>query len=415
MKILNKLEHEIITEAEVGNENYFRELHSFALTEKGRKVLTPGTNYVKTGNHVGVIQTRSGFILEILPKIHEVDSDVESTRRMFVKMLKTLRNVPKYRDLNLAHLRVETMPILEIFISMYLDEVQAIIKRGVKSNYISMEENCCYLKGKLVAGEHIRRNIVHKERFYLNYDEYIEDIPQNRVLKAALLYCGKISGCESNRRRIREHLYIFDRVSIPIRPSTEFDKIIYDRTSDYYARALEWAMIFLGGKSFTTYSGNSIAYALLFPMELVFESFVYTCINEHTHLSDVTYQSMRYYLAKEGSDPIFMIKPDIVALSSDRKKRYILDAKWKIIDQENRSDKYGISQSDMYQLLSYAEIYRSNEDMDVELFIVYPKTEMLVDAKTFTYNTRFATKLTVIPFDIKAILENDATCLNCIN
>ena len=61
---------------------------------------------------------------------------------------------------------------------MFIDEVQDIVRR---TTCVSIEENCQFMKGKLVAGEHVPRNAVHKERFYVNYDEYIEDIPQNRV------------------------------------------------------------------------------------------------------------------------------------------------------------------------------------------------------------------------------------------
>ena len=412
MKTLTKLEHEVIRKKDIENDKFFNELHSFSRTDKGLKVLTPGTDYVKTGNHVGVIQTRSGFVLEILPKIHEASSDIESTRRMFIKMLRTLNNVPRYRQLNLANLRSETMPLLEIFISMFIDEVQDIVRRGIKSNYVGVEENCQFMKGKLVAGEHVRRNAVHKERFYVNYDEYIEDIPQNRVLKAALMFCAKLSRWESNRKRIREHLFIFDGVSISLHPSVEFGKIIYDRTTDYYARALEWAMLFLGGKSFATYSGSSIAYALLFPMELVFESYVYSCLKKHTVLREITYQSSRYYLASEGGVPIFMIKPDIVAMSADGSKRYIIDAKWKVLDEENRGDKYGISQADMYQLLSYAEVFRKAKGEEVVLFLIYPQTGSLTIPRVFTYNVAHDTKIHVVPLDLIALLRDDVECLD---
>ncbi len=412
MKTLTKLEFETISPKETGSERFFQELNLFALSDKGRKVLTAGPDYIKTGSHVGVIQTRSGFVLEILPKIHETGSDIESTRRLFVNMLRSLHKVPKYRQLNLANLRPEKMPLFEIFISMFTDEVQAIVRRGVKSNYVGMEENCRFMRGKLVAGEHVRRNAVHKERFYVNYDEYIEDIPQNRVLKAALMYCMKVSRWELNRKRIKEHLFVLDGVSIPLHPSSEFAKIIYDRTTDYYAKALEWAMLFLGGKSFTAYSGSSIAYALLFPMELVFESYVCSCLKRYSDLRDITYQSSRYYLASEGGDPMFLTKPDIIAMSPDGSKRYIIDAKWKVLDEANRSDKYGISQGDMYQLLSYAEVYRWRESREIELFVVYPRTSSLTEKKTFTLNVMKPTKLTVVPFDIHEVLSGEFTCLD---
>ena len=66
MKTLVRLEHEKILKTELA-EKEFAELHAFALTEKGREVLMAGPDYVKTRSYVGVIQTRSGLVMEILP------------------------------------------------------------------------------------------------------------------------------------------------------------------------------------------------------------------------------------------------------------------------------------------------------------------------------------------------------------
>ena len=42
---------------------------------------------------------------------------------------------------------------------MFLTEVYAIVKKGLKSNYVNYNDNLQYLKGKLVAGEHIYRTV----------------------------------------------------------------------------------------------------------------------------------------------------------------------------------------------------------------------------------------------------------------
>ena len=41
-----------------------------------------------------------------------------------------------------------------------------------------------------------------------------------------------------------------------------------------YELAISWCRVFLKGESFTSYSGTEVAYALLFPMEVLFESYV---------------------------------------------------------------------------------------------------------------------------------------------
>ena len=42
---------------------------------------------------------------------------------------------------------------------MFLDEVSKLIKIGIKSDYVELEDNLKFLKGKLKISEQIRKNI----------------------------------------------------------------------------------------------------------------------------------------------------------------------------------------------------------------------------------------------------------------
>ena len=50
---------------------------------------------------------------------------------------------------NAANLSVDRMNLYEIFISMYLQEVRHLIKKGMKSFYEGKEDNLKLYKGKL--------------------------------------------------------------------------------------------------------------------------------------------------------------------------------------------------------------------------------------------------------------------------
>ena len=49
----------------------------------------------------------------------------------------------------MANLKSTNMPLLEIFITMFLSELEKLIRKGIRSDYIDKEENLKYLKGKL--------------------------------------------------------------------------------------------------------------------------------------------------------------------------------------------------------------------------------------------------------------------------
>ena len=146
---------------------------------------------LKTQNYVGLIETRNKTIIEILPKIFKVEDEKE-TRAIFLRMLKTLKNTP-FKHLDQSHLKTTKMPLFEIFISIFLTELSIVIKRCLKREYILKQENSIFLKGKLKTSDHFKKNIHHQERFFVEFDEYLKNRPENRIIKSTLMYLAKKS------------------------------------------------------------------------------------------------------------------------------------------------------------------------------------------------------------------------------
>ena len=134
-------------------EDTFKALEKFVLdneeTAQYMKITTKKRfgKVLQAQNYVGVIQTKDGTTIEILPKIQKVDED--KSKEILIKMLKTLRKSP-FKNFNMANLKSSKMPLLEIFISMFLEELSKLIKIGIKSDYITKEENLKFLKRKKI-------------------------------------------------------------------------------------------------------------------------------------------------------------------------------------------------------------------------------------------------------------------------
>ena len=67
-------------------------------------------------------------------------------------MLKCLK-WKNHKILNLANTDIRKMNILEIFICMYINETEYLLKSGIKSKYINKNENLNIYKGKLLVKE----------------------------------------------------------------------------------------------------------------------------------------------------------------------------------------------------------------------------------------------------------------------
>ncbi|MDA3055805.1 MULTISPECIES: McrC family protein [unclassified Campylobacter] len=328
---------------------------------------------LKAKNFVGLIQTKSGFVLEILPKIFEKDDEFDSkkSRDLLFKMLKTLKNSP-FKRTQMANLKAKNFPLLEIFAIMFLDELDIIIKSGIKNNYVEISQNRHFLKGKLLFNEHLKANLIHKERFYTNADEFIANIPENRIIVSALNLLFKFGFSAKTTARLANAKFVFSDILESKNLSADFSKCQSSRHFSRYEIALAWCKIFLKNESFTQYSGSDKAFALLFDMNLLFESFVADYFKKHSEFEIKTQNSSKYLLADNGGENLFKMRPDILAIKGEN--TIILDTKWKII----KSIKDDISQSDLYQIFAYAEKYKSQKNV-----LIYPKIGKKDDLKYF--------------------------------
>jgi len=322
--------------------------------------------YLQAQNYVGVIQTKNGTTIEILPKIAKVNSEAD-TKKILIKMLRTLKKSP-FKNFNMANLKSTNMPLLEIFISMFLSELDDLIKKGIKSEYIDKEENLKFVRGKLKFNEHIKRNSIHKERFYMQYQEFTIDRLENRLIKTTLEYLYKKSKSNKNAKHIRELLFVFDEVKVSHNHKLDFSKVRPNRQMKDYELVLQWCHTFLLSDSFTPYHGSEVSFALLFDMNLLFESYMGHLLKRQD--LDVSLQDREHHLAylnmQEGK---FQLKPDFV-IRHDAEV-IIADTKWKLLSEDKSHQ--GVSQADMYQLYAYGTKYKNPQCK--KLFLIYPKSE----------------------------------------
>jgi 5-methylcytosine-specific restriction enzyme subunit McrC len=131
-----------------------------------------------------------GTVIEILPKIADGEITVSETKQIFLEMLKTLNDV-NFKDFNVSSLHMERLSLLEIFIKMFLDEITILTKQGLKAAYTPIESNEKFYKGKLLASQNLKHNLINKERFFVRYDDFNIDRPENRLIKSTISFLLK--------------------------------------------------------------------------------------------------------------------------------------------------------------------------------------------------------------------------------
>ena len=352
-------------------------------------------------NYVGLIQMKDGFQVQILPKIsfgEEEDSGNARTKRIFLRMLRSMKDFPS-KTFNDASLKVDQMNLYEIFINMYLQEVRHLVKRGIKSAYVSQEDNLRYYKGKLLVGQHLRANLVHKERFYVGYEEFLSNSPENRLVKSTLEKLQKITSSAENSKEIRQLLTAFELVESSTNYQKDFSKVVIDRNTKDYEMLMQWSKVFLMNKSFTTFSGSTTSRALLFPMESVYESYVSQQMKKVFRPDgwDISTQDKGHYLFMNPRKQ-FALRPDIVLTKDDH--TIILDTKWKNLINDERKN-YGISQSDMYQMYAYSKKYKTSE-----IWLLYPINDEMRNSKPIKFDSGDGTTVNLFFVDVANIEDS---------
>lgn len=379
--------------------------------EKTFKLFTLHNKHcLKATNYVGVIQTQN-LSIEILPKIYTAGNE-QDIRNIFIKMLKPLLDINEVQ-INKADLSVtKNKNIYEIFIAMFVQSLNTLIHKGLKSQYISKEENQYFLKGKLKFNQHIKQNYIYKERFYVEFDEYLPNRVENRLLKSTIELLLKKTNDYENKRALRQQLFIFDEVDLSLNYDVDISKINLHRGMEYYKTPLRLAKVFLKHQSFTSLRGKDNVIALLFPMERVFEKYMEFVLNNSK--DDLGIDKVlvnggnNEYLLSNGKCQMARLQPDYLLKMKDGKKVIVTDAKWKLLEAKENEIKecntVNISSNDVYQIFSYLHFY----DCQNTVYLFVPKTEK-IENEEFIYQTshqiNLDLKLKIIQVDLNAVVD----------
>ncbi len=373
-----------------------------------------GNLNIKVKNYVGLLETNTGIVIEIIPKISLMSDDPnihkEESKKIFLKMLRHLKNSP-FISINKAQLKVtKYFKILEVFINSYVQEVDKLLQSGILGDYIRHDENIAFLKGRINIGQQIKQNTFNKSRFRCIYKKFDTNNIYNQTVKNTLVKLFNTSSSHANRAKILKQLNQFINVECTDDSikTLEAAQKKNNRLTDKYKVLLKWSEVFLKGKSFTNFAGNSINNCILFPMERIFEDFVSAQFRKYAEGYKIITQGKKgYYLVKQGDRKKFRLKPDIIAEIDNNMNYAIIDTKWKLLDQTRKRSNFDISISDMYQLYAYGNKFKNKDGSMPSLVLLYPKTDKFhTELEPYFYDENQNLKLRVIPYNLSLDIKD---------
>ena len=329
---------------------------------------------LKAGQVVGVLAV-PGKTLEILPKIDGGDGAV---RKALVHMLAVAHRL-RVADGELASLDTQRHDLLEILIGLFANRLLSAVRRGLPRRYIGHEDDLKLLRGRINVTRQVTHLAARPDLLACRFDELSEDIPLNRVLKAAVSRLARVARTAANVRRLVELAARFEFVGDT--PAPLHEPVRLDRTNTAFHDLHRLAQLFLTGDWQSTTGGKATGFTLLFPMNELFEQFIGQSLKRALGPGRVRLQDRRHSALIDDADrtfgkPLFQLEPDVVIEppAGVAGSPIVLDTKWKrLTPHEHRCERtLGVASSDVYQMLAYARAYGAER-----LILLYPWHEEL--------------------------------------
>lgn len=282
----------------------------------------------------------------------ELEADDANSRQrwhnVLLQMLKECRLL-RINQIDKANLNLKSNSILETYLELFLSETEKLLHEGLVKKYRKEEANKLAMKGQLLFGQHIVRNLVHKERFYVRFTDYNQTNIFNQLLYKTLCLIPVISSSAQLADKVNRLLLDFPEMPDCIVTSTTFKKLLFDRKTERYKEALKICKMLLLNYRPDITGGSENVIAIVFDMNKLWEEFVFhRLVKSAGEGTRVSRQKKKQFWYNTIDSFYTRVKPDIVITKEG--KKVILDTKWKLVDN-NRPGDNDLKQMFVYNLL----------------------------------------------------------------
>ena len=253
--------------------------------------------------------------------------------------------------------------LLDLYLALFLDEAEHLLRRGLVKRYRQREGQVKALKGTLLFGQHLARNVVHQERFYTRHQTYDHDHLPHRLLRQALVLLPALTTAPGLRGRAARALLAWPELPAVRPTAATFARLRYDRKTAPYRPALRIARLLLLRLSPDLRGGPQDLVALFFNMNHIWETYLLRTLQRLAPPGWTVSKPPKCVFWKEDNPLGFhsRMQPDIL-LQHATAGTVVLDAKWKRPHGKP-------AEADLRQLFAYAQQFGATRAR-----LLYPQT-----------------------------------------
>jgi len=300
---------------------------------------------VRFRSYVGVLRVGE-LTIEVLPKTDNHADDDGYWRSRLFDMLRVAHDLPLRSPSSTAHLRTRPHDVLHLYLRVLLETCENLHRRGLHRAYRAERANATALSGRLLFAEHLRHNLIHKERFFVERDRFDFATPLNHVLGQALRVARQLNGMRGLNARFQQLCEVWPELPDINATPDFFDRLRFPRGTEAYRPAVAIARLILLRHVPTTGGGRDLP-ALMFNVNRLWEIFLERTLQRvlPEQFTVSGQRSTEYWSSDEHSPAT--LRPDITIMRGNTSFA-VLDAKWKVPTNDRPSS------GDLQQLYTYA-------------------------------------------------------------
>ncbi len=339
--------------------------------------LKTGKATVRAGKYVGFIQYE-GLTIQIIPKLFKAEQAPAAFKHL-IWWLSYCRRV-RFPFSNLLGDDETVNEFPEAIISYFAQITQQLINSLPYSQYEEITEKLPFLRGRLNVQQYLNTSISQGNWHQLvcDYEPFLFNSRLNQIIKYVARKLSHLCHSPVTLRYLEKLIFMLDEVDDVPATVQDCDSLHVNRFYQDYNDCLAMCRFFLSDSYLTHPDYDQQHFCFLVPMDYVYEDFITGVIETHltTLFHTVTSQATKW-LTEEQT---FQIRNDILLTYSDKSK-LVIDTKYKVRDGLASDRKTGISQTDLYQMVSYG--LRQNTP---QVLLLYPVeyNQQPIETRTFT-------------------------------
>jgi 5-methylcytosine-specific restriction enzyme subunit McrC len=281
--------------------------------------------------------------------------------------------------------KTESPNILDLFASVLARGVNRLLRRGLDRGYVEIEQEIVGIRGRIVVGDTLRRNLLTFGRATCRFDNLQYDVLHNRIIKATI---AKLSDADQLNDVLRHELYrlkrLFSEVTDVSLSNSLFRRVQLSRNNGNYDLLLKICELIHSAllphpKGKGSKFSNILEDAKLMPV--IFEAFVRNFLKTEQNEFAVSSTLIKWEAQALTPDDVQYLpamRTDVTLRSNHR--AIIIDAKYYPDALVENFGQKKIISDHLYQLFAYLKNYKSEPiKILAEGVLLYPTTSQSLD------------------------------------